>query len=476
MLNYIIYSIAGLGIAFLLYQLLLKTEKSLHFNRFYLLGALVLCLISPLLELNIGFPGGVAAKPDFDQILRGGGEIIEEDISISHLETLENNNPLIPRILLITYLMIVTILVFRYLRNLRQLYVLIKGNPPLKIGRLKVIPVGTPKNPFSFFNFLFLNEKDLENKTYLSSVLTHETAHSAQFHSIDILLLELLSCFLWWNPFLRPMKKAVLANHEYLADAAVIKAGIGVEEYSRQLIQTGNKNHNLGLSSGFSFIQTKNRLHMLHATNSQKALRAAKILSVLTLFSLVFAFSSFTSHNNRPFRVVIDAGHGGNDPGSLNEKQINLQVALALEALSKVQEIEIILLRDSDIFYTLKERNEFIKAQNADLMLSLHCNYVADKPEVHGMEAFISEQSEDYEQAYQYSRILLAEQFGSGTDKADIKTANFLLLRDSKIPAITLHLGYLSNPQDRANLQDPEYQKRLAANLYEALLEIRELK
>ena len=205
-------------------------------------------------------------------------------------------------------------------------------------------------------------------------------------------------------------------------------------------------------------------------------MRAAKILSVLTLFSLVFAFSSFTSHNNRPFRVVIDAGHGGNDPGSLNEKQINLQVALALEALSKVQEIEIILLRDSDIFYTLKERNEFIKAQNADLMLSLHCNYVADKPEVHGMEAFISEQSEDYEQAYQYSRILLAEQFGSGTDKADIKTANFLLLRDSKIPAITLHLGYLSNPQDRANLQDPEYQKRLAANLYEALLEIRELK
>ncbi len=472
MINYIFYTTAGLGISYLLYHLLLRSEKSLHFNRFYLLGSLLLCLAAPLLEIDFGFSGAVTTKPDLDQLI-GGTTAPEENVRVLSTEIIEKNTSIIPQILLLSYLLVSAFFLIRFFRNLRQLYLMTQGQTSSQIDGMKIIPVDNAQNPFSFFHFLFIHEKDLQNSSYFPSVLAHETAHSRQYHSADILLLELLNCFFWFNPFFRPFRKAILSNHEYLADAAVINSGVEVEAYARQLIQSGNKMQSFGLSSGFSFIQTKNRLNMLHITRSKKAVRAAKILSVLTLFTLVFAFSSFTHRSTQPFKVVVDAGHGGMDSGNQNEKQVNLQIALALKALSNEQEVEIVLIRDSDVSITLKERAEFIKAQNADMMLSLHCNAAPQNPEVYGIEAFVSKKSREYERSYQYSKILLAEQLGELTDKAEIKTANFLLLRDQQIPAILLELGYLTNALEGSRLEDPDFQKEIAANLYQGLLKIK---
>lgn len=474
MINYIFYSTAALGISYFLYLLLLKREKSLHFNRFFLLGSLLLCLAAPLLEFNLGFYGTMTPRPDLDQLLEGGAIAVDEDLSSSRVEVLKSESSLFPQALLVTYLLVVSLLLFRFLRNLYRLHLLIRTNPSVEMEGMRLISVNKAQDPFSFFHYLFLSEKDLQDGTYFKSVLAHESAHSRQYHSADILLLEFLGCFFWFNPFYWPYRKAVLANHEYLADEAVIEAGIEVEEYSRQLIQSGNRLQGVGLGSGFSFIQTKNRLNMLHLTQSRKAVRAAKILSVLALSCLVFAFSSFSHPNPRPLKVVVDAGHGGIDPGNQNEKEVNLQIALALKALSKDQEVEILLIRDSDESHTLKERVAFVKDQDADLMLSLHCNAAPDHPEAYGIQAFVSKQSGDYETSYKYSKLLLAEQLGELTDKAEIRTANFLLLREQQIPSILLELGYLTNPQERARLMDPDFQKEIAANLYQGLLKIRE--
>ena len=473
MINYIFYTTVGLGSAYLLYHLLLRSEKSLHFNRFYLLGSLLLCLAAPLLEIDFGFSGAVTTKPDLDQLIGGTTAFLKEDVRVQSTEIIEKNTSVIPQILLLAYLLVTAILLFRFFRNLHQIHLMVKGKTFIEVDGMQIISIEKAQDPFSFFHYLFINEKDLGNSSYFTSVLAHETAHSRQYHSADILLLEFLNCFFWFNPFLKPLRKAILSNHEYLADAAVIDAGVEVEAYSQQLIQAGNRIQSFGLGSGFSFIQTKNRLNMLHITRSKKAVRAAKILSVLTLFSLVFAFSSFTHRNTEPFKVIVDAGHGGTDPGNQNEKEINLQIALALKALSDEQEVEIVLIRDSDVSLALKERAAFFKSQDADMMLSLHCNAAPGHPEAYGIQAFVSKQSKEYEKSYRYSKLLLAEQLGEFTDKAEIKTANFLLLRDQQIPAILLELGYLTNPQEGARLEDPAFQKEIAANLYQGLLKIK---
>jgi N-acetylmuramoyl-L-alanine amidase len=165
------------------------------------------------------------------------------------------------------YWTITGLLLFRFSKNLLSLLVQIIKERTGRIWDLKIVPLSERGNPYSFFNYFFIHPKDLEEDRYLDLVLIHEKAHSRQYHSADILLTEVLSCFFWYNPFLWLYKKEILENHEYLADEAVVNAGGNREVYAEQLIKSGSKIVQ-PLLSGFSFIQTKNRLHMLHTKRS----------------------------------------------------------------------------------------------------------------------------------------------------------------------------------------------------------------
>ena len=74
---------------------------------------------------------------------------------------------------------------------------------------------------------------------------------------------------------------------------------------------------------------------------------------------------------------------------------------------------------------------------------------------------------------HEYSKILISELLKESFETGKVKTANFLLLRNSVVPGITLHLGYLSNNQDAEKLNDPEHQKQIAQNIYEGLKKIK---
>ena len=108
-----------------------------------------------------------------------------------------------------------------------------------------------------------------------------------------------------------------------------------------------------------------------------------KILSTSFLFSLFFmAFSASVfayTEPIKPFVVVIDAGHGGKDPGNLGngymEKIIALKIALKAGAiLSKNQDIKVIYTRDSDNFVPLTKRGDIANKANADIFISIHCD------------------------------------------------------------------------------------------------------
>ena len=316
--NYLFYSIVGLGISYLLYHFFLKKEQGFVFTRFYLLGSLILCLLAPILNLDFGNSIPTVPQVDFSKIVTSSPELLQETLPNTAVPGRVKEENTILEILLIVYFIITTVFLFRFSKNLYLIVNKISKNSSFQFGNLKVILIEEKGNPFSFFQYLFINREDLKNYSYSKPVLKHEEAHSKQYHSADILLLELLISFFWFNPFIWFYRRAILLNHEYLADCEVLAAGVGLINYSKQLINSGAKSHHISLISGFNFVQVRNRLEMLHKTKSGTAVRVAKTLSVLIIFALVFIFSSFSKTSIGEPSVGVMEGDYYNNP--LNDK------------------------------------------------------------------------------------------------------------------------------------------------------------
>ena len=204
--------------------------------------------------------------------------------------------------------------------------------------------------------------------------------------------------------------------------------------------------------------------------------------------------------------VVIDPGHGGNDPGAIGlggeeEKGITLKVALLLEQEMKrrMPGVEVILTRKSDIYVDLFRRGEIANEADADLFVSIHCNATEEKPtEANGFECWVWRPSPlggggpDSEQNHsgssrpqpadapppgtRKSRALAGAvrgALGSGTTLKDRGThqAGFYVLVGTNMPAVLVELGYLTNRNDLSYLLSTSGQKRVAASLVAGIRE-----
>lgn len=474
MLSYFIYTIISLGCAYALYFLLLRKQKTFQFNRFFLIGSLLLCLLAPFLEIEM-----FNAVPNIIEIpvqtFTESAAIFQEkeDIVLGNVELV--NEPQTSPIFYI-FLIVSLIMLFRFFRNIIKIYCLTRGKYE-RFGNLKLIRNTDSEMVSSFFNYTFINEnQNLEDADFLS-ILKHETVHCKEFHTIDLILVELLICVFWFNPFVWLYKKAILQNHEYIADDKSISSGIDIENYSNTIINSGQKEYRVPLTSGFNFIQIKNRIIMLHQSKSSVLKRTLKIISVIVLFAGIFAFSSYKDLNE-PLIVVIDAGHGGKDSGELSgnskEKDIVLNISNQLALLSN-SKVKFIITRDDDKFLSLAERVEFINAQNADLVISLHCNAHKDQS-TNGVEAYYYDKNDFKDKSNEYSKILVESQMELFSNSRGVKSASMYVLKQINSPGVVLELGFMSNKKDMAILINSEKQKEIAKSLFKSLLEIREKK
>ena len=471
MINYFLVAVLSLGLSYGIYILILRPVKTFRFNRLYLMTTLVLCLIAPFLEfevlnktpefLSIDFQNRVEATTDF--------EILSDKGST------QNNvmSELIYDILFYSYFCISLLLSLRFLRNLNHILKL-TFNQKQRLGILLQINVSKREQPSSFFNYLFVNHKDLEDESFRDALIAHETIHARQLHALDVLLNEILICFFWFNPFVWLYKRAMIENHEFIADAEAVSSGIDIDVYSKNIIDTTQRKNRFPLTSGFNFTHIKKRIIMLHQAKSSFKNRAVRMFTALLLFSGIFIFSAF-KEIKKPLVVVVDAGHGGQDNGNLNEKQIVLNISTLLASMQD-EKIKIIQTRSDDKFMTLAQRTAFINSQNPDLYISLHCNSHTDSKRK-GIEIYCSENSKDYKQSMGYGWLLLNKQLENGVFKnGEMKSANFYLLKNAKVPGLFMEMGFVSNPDDSNKLNSVKGRNEMAKAIYDGLLEIREKK
>jgi len=219
--------------------------------------------------------------------------------------------------------------------------------------------------------------------------------------------------------------------------------------------------------------------------------------------------------------VVIDAGHGGKDPGAVangvREKDITLAVALKLgEYLERLLGVRVVYTRKDDRFVGLRERGRIANEAGGKLFISLHCNALPGNRRVHGAETYflglhkteaarrvmerensvvrLEEDPSQYEHFTEQELILMTlaqsaylrkseklamlvqEQFAERVGRVNrgVKQAGFYVLWSASMPAILVELGFLTNPQEAAFLKSKEGQAYMASAIFRAVRTFKE--
>ena len=176
--------------------------------------------------------------------------------------------------------------------------------------------------------------------------------------------------------------------------------------------------------------------------------------------------------------VVIDPGHGGRDPGAsrygIRESDVALQISRKLVQLIEADGIiRAYTTRNSDVFVTLEDRAR-MGNNVGDMFVSIHIN-AARNTSAHGIETYFRANAHDNFRSLSsrdLADIMHRHKLTNlGSNDRGVRTANFAVLRYSTIPAVLLELGFLSNAQERARINTPEFQWQAARAIYTAMLE-----
>ena len=184
--------------------------------------------------------------------------------------------------------------------------------------------------------------------------------------------------------------------------------------------------------------------------------------------------------------VVIDAGHGGNDPGKVGvdgslEKDINLQIALKLQKFLQMQDVDVVLTRESDMglydenasnkkVQDMKNRVALIEESQPALVISIHQNSYHEEY-VHGAQVFYYANSEkSKELAERIQQVMALELDRDNTRKAKANDSYYLLKKTSS-PIVIVECGFLSNYEEAQKLSSDLYQEKVAWAIHLAVLQ-----
>jgi hypothetical protein len=195
------------------------------------------------------------------------------------------------------YLIVLALLLLRMLFSLAAIFKLyFVSDKKRKYGFILVIN-DSVKAPFSFFRWVFIPRKMFDEEDYREIIL-HEKVHVSQYHSIDIIVIELLSAVMWFNPFVWKMRNSVQLVHEYLADEGVLNTGIDRLQYQALLVNQVAEERLICLSSGFHQSQIKKRLIMM-TKNKPDQNPKLRILYLLPIVLLLFIGVAYVNGQKR---------------------------------------------------------------------------------------------------------------------------------------------------------------------------------
>lgn len=277
MIDFLLKSTISLCVLLAVYHLVLEKEKIHKFNRFYLLFCLLFSFTIPFITIE------VIQEITNPMLAQNSSRNAEETIDVLKEET---NYWLIA--IWTMYLIMTSIFLFRFVRNIIKLNVKTKSNTAISYKGARLILLKEKTLPYTFLNTIFINQEDYHNRKIEAELYTHELIHVTQRHTLDILLVETLKVLFWFNPIFIFYKKAIQLNHEFLADEKVVKSHNNVSFYQNLLISKANIHPAYNLASNLNYSVTKKRLIMMTRTTSTTRAMLKKTILIPVLSILIF--------------------------------------------------------------------------------------------------------------------------------------------------------------------------------------------
>jgi hypothetical protein len=196
-----------------------------------------------------------------------------------------------PDILIVLFAIVSSVLLCRFAINIFRIVRKIIKCKKVENFSTTLILVKEKTLPYSFFRYIFVNKSDFEKGKIEKELLMHEEAHCLQYHSVDVVLLELINVFLWFNPAVWLFRKAILLNHEYYADNKVLVCNESFD-YHKLLVNLVIQNNANYLVSNFKYSLIKNRLIMMTKSRpSHNAfLRKIAAIPLFLILAIIITF------------------------------------------------------------------------------------------------------------------------------------------------------------------------------------------
>ncbi len=308
------------------YALLLERENMHGFKRIYLLISIIFSMVMPLIDLPIAIalPPATANMVTLsagvnnvtEPVVENQTLIIEPIVQAEEMPIPVTSSINYSLLFLSVYMLITSFFLFRLLKNCWQILILGRKNALIDHFGAKIALVSEKSVPHSFGRYIFVNKEDYDNGQIADEIIQHEWTHIHQRHSWDIVFIELLIAFGWFNPVFYLYRNKIRQNHEFLADNAVIQNNIElVPTYQTILINQISQNNHMHIISNFNYLLTQKRIVMMTKITSKKRAWCI-IIALIPIFiaaSCAFSTKSAEPDAENPsidFEQVITRGNG----------------------------------------------------------------------------------------------------------------------------------------------------------------------
>ena len=288
---------AGIALFYAFYKLFCQRDTFFQWRRIALLSFLGISFLYPLFDIQdwVMEQPAIYELADYYTTLTSNEEATVTPV----VSEIPLQQPDLLTICTYLYYMGVLVMSLRFIIQLLSILRIRYQGKAIYLNGQRIISLPSEANPFSFFGWIFLYLPQLEEESQ-EEILMHEQTHARQWHSVDVIVSEIVNIVCWFNPFSWLLKGEIRLNLEYLADNQVTQTLNDSKQYQYHLLGLAHTNSKTGLYNNFNVSHLKHRIIMMNKKRTRTVGRIKYALFAPLAAALLIASNiSCTSTENK---------------------------------------------------------------------------------------------------------------------------------------------------------------------------------